>query len=82
MVHPKNPALFALASLIVGGLGTMLAGRAGRGIAIFGVMVFNGMLMLIPFLGLLSSPSASRYGSSADSTATAPLKDGIWRAAS
>lgn len=57
-VQPRSPILFALASLLIGGLGTMLAGRVGRGLVILGMMLFNGLLILIPFLGLLFIPVA------------------------
>lgn len=52
-VQPRSPILFALASLLIGGLGTMLAGRVGRGLVILGIMFFNGFLIFIPFLGFL-----------------------------
>lgn len=55
-VHPKSPALHGLASFLIGGLGSMLAGRVVGGAIIMVSMIFTSVLMLIPFIGLLLIP--------------------------
>lgn len=52
VVQPRNPILFALASFLVAGLGSMLAGRVFRGLLILGAAVVNWVLFLIPVIGL------------------------------
>lgn len=51
-VKPRSPALHALASAVIPGLGTLLGGAAGRGIVIFVVLAIVGALRFVPFLGL------------------------------
>lgn len=55
-VQPRNPVLHALASLVIPGLGTMLGGRVGRGLAILGVEFITFLFFLIPFIGWLLLP--------------------------
>lgn len=55
-VQPKNPALHAILSFIVAGLGTMVAGRGGRGVMILCTVFFLGALCFIPFVGWLVVP--------------------------
>lgn len=50
-VARKDPALMLVASLLVPGLGTMLNGRAGRGIGILGGYVL-GMVLSVILIGL------------------------------
>lgn len=53
MVSPKSPILHGLASFFLAGLGTMLAGRPGRGLLIMGAAFINWVLFFIPIIGLL-----------------------------
>ena len=55
-VQSRNPILYALASALIAGLGTMLGGRVGRGILILCTVAFFGIAMLIPFIGWLLIP--------------------------
>lgn len=50
-VARKDPALMLVASLLVPGLGTMLGGRVGRGIGIFGGY-FVGLVLSVVLIGL------------------------------
>lgn len=52
----RNPMLYAFASFLVAGLGTMLAGKVGRGVGIFAAVMFCSMAILVPILGLLFIP--------------------------
>ena len=44
VVAPKNPALSALATFFIVGLGQLLNGQVGKGIAFFGAAVFSAFL--------------------------------------
>lgn len=55
-VRPRNPALYAIASAVIPGLGTLLGGAPGRGIVIFLVLAITGVLRFVPLLGLLFIP--------------------------
>ncbi len=56
-VQPRNPILYALASLIIIGLGTMLGGRPIRGLFLLGITVVTFIFTFIPFIGLLFIPA-------------------------
>lgn len=51
-VKPRSPALHAIASAVIPGLGTILGGAVGRGILILLILAIVGVLRFIPFLGL------------------------------
>lgn len=55
-VQPRNPILYALASLIIVGLGTMLGGRPIRGLILFGITFMTFVFTFIPFIGWLLIP--------------------------
>lgn len=55
-VQARNPLLYALASALIAGLGTMLGGRVGRGIVILFTVIFLGTVMWIPFIGWVLVP--------------------------
>ncbi|MCK0112491.1 hypothetical protein MWU75_10110 [Ornithinimicrobium sp. F0845] len=55
-VQPRNPVLYALASFLVAGLGTMLGGEVGRGLLILASVVVAWMLLFVPFIWLLTVP--------------------------
>lgn len=55
-VKPRSPALHAIASFLIPGLGTMLGGAVGRGIVILLVLAVVGVLRFVPLLGLLFIP--------------------------
>lgn len=52
-VQPKSPVLHGLASFLLVGLGTMLAGRVLTGIVLLCVGLTLALLTLIPFIGWL-----------------------------
>lgn len=55
-VQPRNPVLYALASFLIAGLGTMLGGQVGRGLLILVAVVVTWMLLFVPFIWLLTVP--------------------------
>ena len=55
-VQPRYPILYALASLVTIGLGTMLGGRPIRGLFLLGTTVVTFIFTFIPFIGLLFIP--------------------------
>lgn len=55
-VQPRSPVLYALASFLIAGLGTMLGGQVGRGLVILAAVVVCWMLLFIPFVWLLTVP--------------------------
>lgn len=54
-VAPKNPILFALASFLLTGLGSLLAGATTSGLIFLGIAITGGVLAIIfsfiPFVG-------------------------------
>lgn len=55
-VQPRNPILYALASFLIIGLGSMLSGSVGVGITLLIAAIVTTVFMLIPFVGLLGIP--------------------------
>lgn len=54
--QPRTPGLYALASFFIPGLGTMLNGRVGRGLALLFAVWLLPALLIIPLLNLLVLP--------------------------
>ncbi len=56
-VQPKNPALHVLVSFFLPGVGSMMAGSAGVGVALLIVWLLSWPLALV-FIGFLTAPAA------------------------
>lgn len=53
----KNPAVYALLSAVLVGLGSLLAGRPIRAVVYFCSVWFFALMVLLPFVGLLFVPA-------------------------
>lgn len=51
----KNPALAAILSFLINGLGQIYNGEVGKGLIIIGVQIINGLLMFI-LIGFITAP--------------------------
>jgi TM2 domain-containing membrane protein YozV len=61
VVAPRSPALGALASFFVPGLGSMIAGRVGKGIAIL-VCSILAMISTLLVIGFVLAPAVWIWG--------------------
>lgn len=55
IVHPKNPGLALVASFFITGLGQLMNGEGGKGVAMFFLQVVNVMLMFV-LIGFITWP--------------------------
>jgi len=58
---PKNPAISLLISFIVPGVGTIINGETGKGIAIL-VAYIVSLFLIIVLVGILLAPAVWIYG--------------------
>jgi len=60
-VAPKNPVISLLISFIVPGVGTIINGETGKGIAILVAYVVS-LILIIALIGLIAAPAVWIYG--------------------
>ena len=58
---PKNPAISLLISFIVPGVGTIINGETGKGIAIL-VAYIVSLILIIALIGLIAAPAVWIFG--------------------